>query len=238
MRRVARALVALCCVMFLAACNVRVHATIRVNADGTGHVRALVELDRQATTLAKRDGGSLDGAVRLDDLKRAGWTIGPWRERDGSASITVERDTKSPGDTQAAIEDLGGGTDGVLSDVSVKVDAGSLSTDTKVSYSVDLTKLKLTDAESIAKLKFVGVDAKAVTDLAAHRSKNAVTLEISTDLPVDDPVTDTFPWGDARTVTRDTTEYHLGSAAMILGGGVLAVVGLAGFAASRKVRHS
>lgn len=225
---------ALCCAALLAACNVRVHATVLLNADGTGRVQAAVELDREATTLAKRDGGSLDQAIRVDDLKRAGWTVGAWTEADGAASLSIERVTKSPADTRAAIEQLGGGADGVISDVDVRIDEGSFRTDSKVAYSVDLSKLKLTDAESISRLQFVGLDANAVTDLAAHRANGAFHLDITTDLPIDDPVTDSFPWGDSRRISRETTEYHPGQAALILGGVLLVLLGLVGFIGSRR----
>ena len=48
MNRFRRALTACCCVALLAACNVRVHASVSLNADGTGRVSAVVELDKDA----------------------------------------------------------------------------------------------------------------------------------------------------------------------------------------------
>lgn len=234
MNRFRRALTACCCVALLAACNVRVHASVSLNADGTGRVSAVVELDKDAATLAKRDAGSLAQAIRLDDLKRSGWTVGEWTERDGAASLRVERETKSPAETRAAMEQLGGGVDGVVVDVDVQMSSGPLQNDTKLAYSVDLSRLKLTDPDSVSRLQAVGLDANAVTDLAAHRANGAFRLDVTTDLPVDDPVTDSFPWGDSRRITRETTEYHPGQAGLMVGGGLLVLLGLVGFVAPRR----
>lgn len=184
---------------------------------------------RKATTLAKRDARSLAQAIRLDDLKRSGGPLANGPSARGEALLPCWNVKRSrPWRLVPPWNNSAGALTESLAMLTCRCQ-WLLQNDTKLAYSVDLSKVKLTDPDSVSRLQAVGLDVNAVTDLAAHRVNGAFRLDVTTDLPVDDPVTDSFPWGDSRRITRETTEYHPGQAALMAGGGLLVLLGLVGF---------
>ncbi len=236
MNQFRRLLSAALCVVLLSACNVRVTANILLRPDGSGKIQVKVDLDEEATTLAKRDAGSLQNAVLTSDLQAAGWKVGSWEERDGAASLTLERSTSSPSELQAAIEDLAGGTNGVAKNVNVKIDSGLFQSDAAVDFDLDLKSLKLDDPEALSKLQPFGVDAAAITELADRRATNNLEVKIVTDLPVSDPVTKRFSWGTLGKVHDSSTAYQLKSGLLVTFGGLFVLLGLAGVAGNARKR--
>ncbi len=230
---------ALVCLVVLTACNVKVRATATLNADGSGKLAATIELDPKAVELAKRTSGSLTAAIALQDLKGAGWSVGEWIENEQGAKIEIERETVSPSDLEAAIEEIGGGRDGVLREVEVKIESGLYSSDHQFAYEVDLSKLRLDDPEIVVKLQEAGVTPAAMADLAANRATKGFTLELTSDLPMSEPTTKRFQWGDKATVSETSAKYHPVSAGLVTMGALSMLVGAAGaFGNANKRRRA
>jgi len=90
------------------ACRVDLVAGVDVDRDGSGHVSVGIGLDADAL----KEVGDLSSALRLDDLRQAGWRVAaPRREDDG---LTWARATKPFADagqataTMAQLADSGG----------------------------------------------------------------------------------------------------------------------------------
>ena len=82
----------------LAVAGCKVEATVHVNVreDGSGVVRLVVRADAEAVQAAESGGTPIDGAVRLDDIAGAGFTVGKWEKADdGSATIVISRPFRS-----------------------------------------------------------------------------------------------------------------------------------------------
>jgi len=85
-RFVKRALVALCCVVGLAACRVDTEVTAVVNPDGSGAISVKITAD--ADVVASEP--SLAKDFKVDDLATAGWVVtGPVSTADGGLTVLL-----------------------------------------------------------------------------------------------------------------------------------------------------
>jgi len=86
-------------------CQVDLAAGLEVNRDGSGRVSAGVGLDAEAVSQA----GDLSSALRVDDLRQAGWTVvGPRRENDGLTWVRATRPFTTAGEATATMAQLTG----------------------------------------------------------------------------------------------------------------------------------
>jgi hypothetical protein len=98
-------------VVMLAGCSARATLTVTVRGDGSGSLALRVVLDPEAVRAAEGDGTPLTTRVRLTDLHQAGWSVSRWTAaKDGSASITLTRPFRSPGDVAVLARQLSGPT--------------------------------------------------------------------------------------------------------------------------------
>jgi hypothetical protein len=98
-------------VVVLAGCSARATLTVTVRGDGSGTLALRVVLDPEAVRAAEGDGTPLASRVRLTDLHQAGWSVSRWTAaKDGSASITLTRPFRSPGDVAVLARQLSGPT--------------------------------------------------------------------------------------------------------------------------------
>lgn len=119
----------------LSACQVRVTAGIDVGPDGEGTVRAAVGLDAEAL----RTVGDLGAALRVDDLRAAGWEVeGPREEGDGLTWVRAARGFSDVAEAQLALSELSG-PDGPFRNLTFERERSFLRTRTRLSGSVDLT---------------------------------------------------------------------------------------------------
>ena len=110
---------------------------IDAEADGTGRVRATVELDRAAYR-ELQDAGT---KIRSDDLVAAGWRVqGPTATDDGGAVIVATHDFDSPDQVDELVDELGGAPDGPFRDVRLDVDRSFAKTTTEFTATVDLQR--------------------------------------------------------------------------------------------------
>lgn len=87
------------------ACQLNLAAGIEVGRDGSGRVSAGMGLDADAL----KEVGDLASALRVDDLRQAGWTVtGPAREGDGLTWVRVTKPFTAPDQATAAMAQLSG----------------------------------------------------------------------------------------------------------------------------------
>jgi hypothetical protein len=119
----------------LSACQVRVTAGIDVDPDGEGTVRAGVGLDAEAL----RAVGDLGAALRVDDLRAAGWRVdGPRPEGDGLTWVRASRSFSEVAEARLALSELSG-PDGPFRHLSFERERSFLHTRTRLSGAVDLS---------------------------------------------------------------------------------------------------
>jgi hypothetical protein len=85
-------------------CRVAVDVGLDVAGDGSGEVQVAVTLDAEAA-------GRVDLAdqLRVDDLRRAGWTVaGPQRSDDGSTVVTATKAFTTPETADEVLEEVSG----------------------------------------------------------------------------------------------------------------------------------
>lgn len=188
MRRLPLLVLVVLAAVLLAACQVHGEVAIDVAEDGSGTVEVRVELDREAV----RRLGDPATAVRVDDLRAAGWDVRePQRAEDGSVTLVGRRAFSGPDQLGPVLEEIGG-TDGVFSGVSLTVDDGFGSAEYELAATVHLTGSleQFSDGELSAALDGLPL-ARTPEELAAEGMDDpqTATLGISVELPGDTPRT-------------------------------------------------
>ena len=163
MRR--RVLVAVLCVVVLAACRVDATVTVRMAENGSGTVAVRVVLDAAAVRATEVGNGKLEQRVRLADLPGAGWSVTPWRrDAKGGATLTIRKPFSAPGEVAGIVREISGG-DGPLRGVTATRRTSTFSASWKVGGVVDLRSVKLgvgADPQLVAKLTAERVDIPQV----------------------------------------------------------------------------
>jgi hypothetical protein len=145
-----RALVALLIVLGAGACQVRVTGGIDADPGGGGTVRAGLGLDADALKTV----GDLAAALRVDDLRQAGWKIdGPRREGDGLTWVRASRPVADTDEAVSALAQLSG-PGGPFRDLKIGSSRSLLRNRTSLSGTVDLSGglTGLADADLLSKL--------------------------------------------------------------------------------------
>jgi len=143
-------MLALLVVVAASACQVRVTGGIDVDAGGGGTVRAGLGLDAEALKTV----GDVAAALRVDDLRRAGWEIdGPRREGDGLTWVRVTRPVSDTAEAVTALAQLSG-PDGPFRNLRVTSTRSLFRNRTSLSGTVDLSGglTGLADADLLSKL--------------------------------------------------------------------------------------
>ncbi len=87
------------------ACQVDLVAGVNVNRDGSGQVSASVGLDADAVKAV----GDVAGALRVDDLRQAGWKVaGPRKEDDGLTWVRATKAFSGPDEAGRSMAQLAG----------------------------------------------------------------------------------------------------------------------------------
>ena len=186
----------------LAGCKVQAHVDVTVHRDGSGVVRTTLTLDKDAALRAGGTNAALDTAVPLADLRKAGWTISPWKTAaDGSATITVTHSFTDVDDLARRLQDLTG-SGGVLRDPHISVHRGWLSSHNKVSMTVDMKSPSpgvLNDSALVSRLKAAGVDPAALNAELAAQLRSNLDLTVTVHLPDGHSKSYEAPAGTVRT---------------------------------------
>jgi hypothetical protein len=181
---VRRCALAVVLVVLLGACRVDATTTVRVDDDGSGLVRAVVRLDRQAMATVTAGGGTVQQNVRLDDLRRASWKV-RWQVGKDAATLTLEKSFPRASDAGATVAELVG-KDGVLR--GLRVDRHSSAFETKWSLRATADGKRIgadvtADPELVARLTAQRVDPNATDVKLTGRLRDALTARFVAELP-------------------------------------------------------
>jgi len=131
-------------------CQVRVTGGIDVDPGGGGTVRAGLGLDAEALATV----GDINAALRVDDLRQAGWRIdGPHKEDDGLTWIRLSRPVSDTREAVTALAQLSG-PEGPFRNLTVSSTHTLFRNRTSLSGAVDLSGglTGLADADLLSKL--------------------------------------------------------------------------------------
>ncbi len=175
-------------VVLAAACQIRTEVDIDVSEDGSGTVTVTVALDRDAAARL----GDPATALRLDDLRQAGWQVEEPAAADGGGLTLVGRRTFASADQLGVVLAEIGGADGVFRGTELTVSDGFSATTYDFTTSVELTGSleQFSDAELTAALDGLPL-ARSAEELAAEGATepDAATLDVVVDLPGGEPTT-------------------------------------------------
>jgi len=131
-------------------CQVRVTGGIDIDPRGGGTVRAGLGLDAEALATV----GDVNAALRVDDLRQAGWRIdGPHKEDDGLTWIRVSRPVADAREAVTALAQLSG-PEGPFRNLTVTSTRTLFRNRTSLTGAVDLSSglTGLADADLLSKL--------------------------------------------------------------------------------------
>jgi hypothetical protein len=91
--------------VLLTGCKLSIAVGVDAHSDGSGVVRAVVTLDKEAADRLANSGGRLEAG----DLKKAGWTVtGPTKQRDGGATLVATKPFATPAELGPVIDEVAG----------------------------------------------------------------------------------------------------------------------------------
>lgn len=178
------------------ACQVTIAAGIDVGRDGSGRVTAGVGLDADAL----EELGDPATALRVDDLRRAGWQVeGPRREDDGLTWVRAAKRFADAEEAAAVTAELSG-PDGPFRDFRIVRTKSLLRTKTTFTGTVDLSNgmAGLSDPELAAALDDVelGLDLEGLRRRFGDDLGRTVEVQVTAGLPGE--VTTNAPTRDGR----------------------------------------
>ena len=174
--------------MLAAACQVHTEVGIDVAEDGSGTVAVVVTLDREAAGRL----GNPATALRLDDLRQAGWEVDDADEVDGGGLRLVGRRGFASADQLGPVLDEIGGAEGIFRGTELTISDGFSATTYDFTTTVELSGSieQFSDAELAAALDGLPL-ARSAEELAAEGATGpeAATLDVVVDLPGGAPTT-------------------------------------------------
>ena len=188
MSRLRLLLLSLALVVFAAACQVHTEVGIDVAEDGSGTVEVSVTLDREAAGRL----GNPATALRLDDLRQAGWQVDDAAQIDGGGLRLVgRREFTSAAQLPTVLDEIGG-VDGIFRGTALTISDGFSATTYDFTTTVELSGSieQFSDAELAAALDGLPL-ARSAEELAAEGATDpeAATLDVVVDLPGGTPTT-------------------------------------------------
>jgi hypothetical protein len=238
-------LACLALVVVLAGCKVDARIDVRLNADGSGIVTAQITLDHEAVGRVA-SGSSLEKAVRLDDMRAAGWTVSGWKTGAvGSKTITLTHAFTGQQDLANRLADLGG-PNGVIGDPKVKQTRSWFGATDSVQINADLRNLSTgirSDAEVAKALTEAGVNVDALDAQLRGELGKSFTLTLAVHAPDGETSEVTVKPGAAGAASAQSSNFYAKRVVLLVIGGTLllfAIVLTAAslFAKSRRRRAS
>ncbi|HEX2048106.1 MAG TPA: hypothetical protein VHF27_10095 [Acidimicrobiales bacterium] len=167
------------------ACHVTIAAGVDVARDGSGRVTAGLGLDADALT----ELGDPAAALRVDDLRGAGWQVeGPRKEDDGLTWVRASKPFADPEQAAATMAELSG-PDGPFREFRVVRTRSLTRSRTTFTGTVDLSRglAGLSDPELAAALGDVdpGLDLEGLRRRFGDALARTVTVQVSAGLPGD-----------------------------------------------------
>jgi hypothetical protein len=213
----------------LTACKVDADVGVHVRDDGSGAVTARVALDAGAVRAAEVGGVKVEDAVRLGDLRDAGWRSRWHRTAGGGAVLTLSKGFARAEDAGAVVAELNGDA-GPVRDVRVTRDASTFTTEWSFAGTGDREDVRTgitTDAELVANLTAQRVDVDAIDQRLLLRVQDALRLRVTADLPHAGAETFAVPAGErvGMRASSDATAY--GRMLLLVAGLAVGLVALA-----------
>jgi hypothetical protein len=164
-------------------CQVKLAAGVDVARNGSGRVTAGVGLDADAL----KQVGDLSSALRVDDLRQAGWEVqGPRKEGDGLTWVRASKPFADPAAAAATMAELGG-PDGPFRDFRLVRTRTLLRSRTTFTGVLDLSHglSGLADPDLVAKVGDVdlGLDLDGLRRRFGDDLNTSVQVEVGAGLP-------------------------------------------------------
>lgn len=230
-----------------AGCTVDVDLHVAVAEDGSGAVTVRFDLDDEAVEAL---GGSLEERLRVADLVRSGWEVETDHHGDG-ASVVARKEFGSPAQLADTVEELSGGA-GPFRSFRLERDRTRFSTSFDFSGTLDLTQgvgaaaVDPADEALVAELSDEGVDVHELRRHLRERVDGAFDFAVVVELPGGashnaPTLRDGAPlWrpavGERVEMRASASALDTERLALVVGGGLLALVALGVWWAPRRRR--
>jgi hypothetical protein len=161
-------------------CQVTIAAGVDANADGSGSVRAGVGLDADAL----RQIPDLRQQLKVDDLRKAGWTVvGPRKEGDGRTWVRATKRFADPAGERRAMSELNGPT-GPFKDFRLTRHRSFFRTTLRFSGTIDLAGARnFSDPTLEQRLGGGGVDVETLRRRLDQLLNQSFRLQVVAQLP-------------------------------------------------------
>ena len=166
--------------LLCSACQVTIAVGVDAKQNGSGVVRAGVGLDddalRQIPDLAQQ--------LRVDDLKKAGWTVvGPRKERDNRTWVRATKPFANPAGAAKAMTELNG-PNGPFKNFKLRSKHSFLRTKTSFTGTVDRVGARnLADSKLQQQLGGMGVDPSVLEQQLNNLINRSLRTEVVVQLP-------------------------------------------------------
>ncbi len=225
-------------VVLLAGCKVDARVDVTLRANGSGTVAAKVTLDADAVHRLT-SGGPLTSAVRLDDLRRAGWRVSAWkRDSSGAATITLSRAFVNQAGLSRRLEDLAG-PKGALRDPAITRTRGWFGASDKIAITVDLRDIGAgvrSDAELAERLQAAGLDVNTLDAQLGSELRDALRVNVRVHAPGGHSQSIELRAGGHATVAASHSQTYVKRIVLFVVGGALLLLALVVMVASLRSR--
>ena len=228
--------VVLVSVVLLAGCKVDARVDVRVKADGSGTVTATVTLDAAAVRRIA-SGSSLEKAVRLDDMRAAGWNVTVLAtsiQGDQGYRIVLTHPFTGQQDLANRLEDLGG-ANGVLGDPKIKRTRSWFGATDSVQINADLRNLStgIRSDPGVAKaLTDAGVNVAALDAQLRGELGKSVTLTLAVHAPNGETSEVVVKPGAVGAADAQSSNFYAQRVVLLVIGGILLLLAIVLMAAS------
>jgi len=179
-----RLLLAVAALVLLTGCNVSLNVGVDAHADGSGVVRVVVTLDRDAADRLHKAGGQL----AADDLRKAGWTVATTTgAKDGHEDLTATKPFNTPEELTAVMAEVAGPRQ-AFKDFKLTRKRSFLHTRTAFSGVVNLTGGATAFGDDRLKQQTgadLGVDVAELERQAGEAVNRFLTVQVAVRLPGD-----------------------------------------------------
>lgn len=215
-------------VVLLAGCKVDARVDVRMNADGSGTVTAQITLDHVAVARVAPT-PSLEQAVRLDDLRAAGWTVSAWKPAaNGSRTITLTHPFTGQQDLANRLDDLGG-ANGVLGDPKIRRTHSWFGATESVQLNADLRHLSTgirSDPGVSKALTDAGVNVDALDAQMRGELGKSLTFTIAVRAPDGETSELQVKPGTVGTASAQSSQVYAKRVVLLVIGGTLLLLAL------------